>query len=111
MKNPNGLTREEAEEKWAQLNDQVPRMKTPREWRYKLADAVNWTSGKIEDLLAEIQDDALRSKPGRDARLNDALTALYLAKTSVECASLDKDGNELPWYKMAKKVLYENESQ
>lgn len=31
--------------------------------------------------------------------------ALKIAINTVECASLDKDGTELPWYKAAKEAL------
>ena len=43
----------------------------------------------------------------RDQRIAELEAALKCAINTVECDSLDKDGNELPWYRQAKKALGE----
>ena len=43
------------------------------------------------------------------AVIGELRTALMIAINTVECASLDKDGSELPWYAGAKAALRNSE--
>lgn len=58
---------------------------------------------KISDIIIEYEESS--RKRIEAAELLDE--ALAIAINTVECDSLDKKGNELPWYKSAKKAREE----
>lgn len=63
------------------------------------------------ELLAALKLKAADRDQWQEVAMNVAaqrdrlLDVLRVATNTVECASLDKNGNELPWYKMAQKEL------
>lgn len=63
------------------------------------------TSDALAVMEAEQLTDADVDKFLAAEIVKELCIALEVAINTVECASLDKDGNELPWYKGAKKAL------